>query len=488
MSREIKDYSVKMLRDKLDNKEISSFELTKYFIERVKKLNPNLNSIITLNEEQAFQNAANADSLISSNKQNILTGIPIIHKDNLCTKGIKTSAGSKMLDNFISPYNATIVNKCQDAGAIMIGKSNMDEFSMGSTNETSYYGAVKNPWSEAHIPGGSSGGSAAAIAARIAPLATGSDTGGSIRQPSAFCGVTGIKPTYGTVSRYGLIAFASSLDQVGTIAKSAEDCAYLLQSIQGYDPKDSTSIKRSYEPLTKSLNNSIKGKRIGIPIEYFRALKNENIMKALDKSIATYKTLGAEIKDISLKACMKYAVSSYYLIATAEASTNLSRYDGIRYGYRCKNPKDLEDLYTRSRSEGFGAEVKRRIMLGTFSLSSGYYDAYYTQAQKVRKMICMELEDVFKSVDIILSPTTPDMPSKLKDNSVNPIDRYLSDIYTTPANLAGLPAMSIPIGFSDMLPIGMQLIGKPFSESVLLNMANQYQNVTNFHKADITEN
>ena len=479
---DIRKLSIKEIREILDTKKISTTELVTYYYDQIKKINPKINALITLDEEQAYKQASIADKKISSKTQTFLTGIPIIHKDNLCSLGTRTSAGSKMLDNFISPYNATAISNCKNAGTIMLGKSNMDEFSMGSSNKTSYYGVVKNPWNVTRVPGGSSGGSAAAVAAGLAPFATGSDTGGSIRQPSAFCGVTGLKPTYGTISRYGLIAFASSLDQIGVIAKSAKDCSYLLEEMTCYDPNDSTSINKQYPKYSQMLNSSIKGKKIGFPIELFDRLKDEKIKSAINKAIETYKTLGAEIIEVSLPNCIEYSVATYYLIATAEASTNLSRYDGVRYGYRCDNPKSISDLYIRSRSESFGSEVKRRIMLGTFALSSGYYDDYYTKAQKIRSLICSEFDKVFKEIDLIITPTTPEMPGLLSDNTTKPTDIYLADIYTTPANLAGLPAMSIPVGHSEELPIGMQLIGPSFSEQLLLNVAHAYQEATDFHK------
>lgn len=473
--------SVKELRQKLDDKEISSVELAEHFLNRIEKLNPTVNAVITTTKEKALSDAKKADQLIAEGKQKSLTGIPLIQKDIFCTKDIKTSCGSKMLDNFISPYNATVVEKCEAEGTVLLGKANMDEFAMGSSNENSFYSKVKNPWNLETTPGGSSGGSAAAIAAGLAPLTTGTDTGGSIRQPAAFCGISGLKPTYGRVSRYGMIAFASSLDQGGPMAKSAEDLAYLLNAMSGYDYRDSTSVSKETEDFTKNLNQPLTGLKIGLPKEYFNEQLNPVMAKVLEDAIEVYKKLGAEIKEITLPNS-KFALPAYYVIAPSECSSNLARYDGVRYGHRCENPKDLVDMYKRSRSEGFGSEVKRRIMIGTYALSSGYYDAYYTKAQKIRRLISNDFKNVFADCDVILAPTTPTTAFKLGEKSNDPVSMYLSDIYTIPVNLAGLPALSIPAGFDQGLPIGLQLIGNVFEESKLLNAAHRYQLETDHHK------
>lgn len=472
--------SITELIASLSSKQISSVELTTHFLNRIKKYEPQLNSIITLTEESALQDAAIADEAIAKGEAGPLTGIPILQKDIFCTNGVKTSCGSKMLDNFIAPYDATSVSKLKNAGTIMLGKTNMDEFAMGSSNETSYYGAVRNPWNTECVPGGSSGGSAAAIAARLAPAATGTDTGGSIRQPAAVCGITGLKPTYGLVSRFGMIAFASSLDQGGPMAVSAADCALMLQHMAGFDPKDSTSVEHQVPNYTKNLNDPIKNLRIGIPKEFFAADLNPEIAKVIEDAIKELEKLGAIIKMISLPNA-HLSIPAYYVIAPAEASSNLARYDGIRYGYRCADPKDLDDFYCRNRSEGFGAEVKRRIMIGTYVLSSESYDAYYIKAQKIRRLITNDFINAFKEVDIIVSPTTPETAFKIGAKNKNPLDMYLADIYTTGVNLAGLPGMSVPAGFVNNLPVGLQLIGNYFQEAKLLNVAHQLQQVTNWH-------
>lgn len=461
--------------------EYSSVELTQHFLNRIHQHDKKLNSFITVCEAEALAAAKNADLMRAAKKARSLTGIPIAHKDIFCTKGVKTTCGSKMLHNFIAPYDATLVHQCQEAGMVMLGKTNMDEFAMGSSNETSYYGSVHNPYNLNLVPGGSSGGSAAAVAARLAPIATGTDTGGSIRQPAALCNLTGIKPTYGRVSRYGMIAFASSLDQGGVMALSAEDAAMMLGVISGFDAKDSTSIDVPVPDYTALLNQSLEGITIGLPKEYFDEKLNAPMAKIMEEVFDTLKRQGAKFKEISLPSS-PLSVAVYYVVAPAECSSNLSRYDGVRFGYRCENPVDLEDLYTRSRSEAFGAEVKRRIMIGTYVLSAGYYDAYYLQAQKVRRLIQNELLAAFQEVDFILSPTTPNPAFALGDKSADPISMYLSDIYTISANLAGLPAMSMPAGFMNGLPVGAQLIGPHFSEARLLNVAHQYQQVTDWHK------
>lgn len=465
----------------LASKKISSVELTQLYLDRIKTLDPQLNSFITITEEHAINAAKSADELRAKGKAGKLTGMPIAQKDIFCTDGVKTTCGSRMLENFIAPYNATVIEKFNAEGYVMLGKTNMDEFAMGSSNETSYFGSVKNPWNLAYVPGGSSGGSAAAIAAGLAPGATGTDTGGSIRQPAALCNITGIKPTYGRVSRYGMIAFASSLDQGGPFAKTAEDCAILLNTMAGFDTRDSTSINEPVPDYTATLNDSIKGLRIGLPKEFFSEGLNSDVAKVIETAIKEYEKLGVVFKEISLPN-MGLSAPAYYVIAPAECSSNLARFDGVRYGYRCQNPKDLEDLYKRSRSEGFGSEVKRRIMIGTYALSAGYYDAYYLKAQKIRRLIRDDFMRAFNEVDVILSPTAPTPPFKIGEKMDDPISMYLSDIYTIAVNLAGLPGMSLPAGFVNGLPIGMQLIGNLFGEAKLLNTAHAYQQVTDWHK------
>jgi len=473
--------SLAELAEGLRNKDFSSEELTRSSLARIKQYDIQLNSFITVAEAPALAQARQADAQLASGKAGPLTGIPIAQKDIFCTEGVRTSCASKMLDNFISPYNATVVQKYNDAGAVMIGKTNMDEFAMGSSNETSFYGAVKNPWDLEAVPGGSSGGSAACVAARLVPAATGTDTGGSIRQPAALCGITGIKPTYGRVSRYGMIAFASSLDQAGAMAGSAEDTAMMLNAMAGFDPKDSTSIEKDVPDYTASLNNDIKGLKIGLPKEYFGEGLDADVAAKIEQAIEEYKKLGAEIVEISLPNS-SLSVPVYYVVAPAECSTNLSRFDGVRYGYRCEDPEDLEDLYKRSRGEGFGAEVKRRIMIGTYALSAGYYDAYYLKAQKLRRLISEDFKQAFEKVDVIMGPTAPSTAFKIGEKSDDPITMYLSDIYTIATNLAGLPGMSVPAGFSNSLPVGLQIIGNYFDEARLLNVAHQYQNVTDWHR------
>ncbi|MEO1888752.1 MAG: Asp-tRNA(Asn)/Glu-tRNA(Gln) amidotransferase subunit GatA [Cycloclasticus sp.] len=474
--------SLKELSSSLQNKDISSVELSQYFLNRIKHFDGELNSVITSNEEAALVAAAEADKRIQSGNAGLLTGIPLLHKDIFCTQGLRTSCGSKMLDNFIAPYTATAVGKLEQAGAVMLGKTNMDEFAMGSSNETSYYGGVKNPWDLKTVPGGSSGGSAAAVAARLAPLASGTDTGGSIRQPAAFCGITGIKPTYGRVSRYGMIAFASSLDQAGAFAKSAEDAAIMLQAMSGFDEKDSTSVDKPVDDLLANLGNPIKGLTVGLPKEFFTDDLDDSIRETIETAIDAIKSAGANIKEISLPN-INLSVPAYYVVAPAECSANLSRFDGVRYGYRCDSPKDLEDLYKRSRGEGFGDEVKRRIMMGAYVLSAGYYDAYYKKAQQVRRLIKNDFVEAFKSVDIIASPTAPSVAFSAGEKKDDPVSMYLSDIFTIGVNLAGLPGMSVPCGFVDNKPVGLQLIGNYFEEAKLLNVAHQYQQLTDWHLA-----
>lgn len=470
------------LSSDLANKEYSSVELTTHYLERIKQFDEKLNSFVTVAEELALEQALAADEKRASHTPpHPLTGIPFAHKDIFCTKGVKTSCGSKMLDNFIAPYNATVVEKLFQAGTVLLGKTNMDEFAMGSSNETSFYGPVSNPWNLDFVPGGSSGGSASAVAARLAPAATGTDTGGSIRQPAALCGITGLKPTYGRVSRYGMVAFASSLDQGGPMTLTAQDAALILNVIAGYDEKDSTSVNKPVPDYTANLNDSLRGLKIGLPKEYFREGLDPSIAKIIEEVISEYTKLGATIKEITLPN-QHLSVPAYYVVAPAECSSNLARYDGIRFGYRCKDPKDLEDFYKRTRGEGFGEEVKRRIMIGTYALSAGYYDAYYIQAQKIRRLISEDFHKAFKEVDVILGPTAPTPAFKIGEKADDPVSMYLSDIYTIAVNLAGLPGISIPAGFVQQLPVGVQLITNYFTEAKLLNIAHQYQKVTQWHK------
>lgn len=473
--------SISELSKLLHEKKISSRELTQLFLDRIGTIDPALNSFITVTPEIALKQADNADKKIASGEAHALTGVPIAQKDIFCTKDIKTTCGSRMLENFISPYDATLIEKCNDAGMVLLGKTNMDEFAMGSSNETSYFGAVKNPWDVARTPGGSSGGSAAAVAARIAPIATGTDTGGSIRQPAALCGITGLKPTYGRVSRYGMIAFASSLDQGGIMSQSAEDAALLLNVIAGHDHRDSTSVNQIVPDYTKTLRNSLAGTTVGLPEEYFTGGMDHSVQSAIEDSIKVFEKLGCTFKKISLPHT-ELATSVYYVIAPAEASSNLARYDGVRYGHRCSNPESLDDLYKRSRSEGFGEEVQRRILIGTYVLSSGFYDAYYMKAQKIRRLVRDDFVNAFQSVDFILTPTAPTPAFKLGEKASDPLAMYLSDIFTIAVNLAGLPGISIPAGFSNQLPVGLQLIGKHFDEATILNAAHQFQCVTDWHK------
>ena len=462
----------------LTDKEFSSTELTRHFLDRIHS--SNLNSFITITDDMALEQAKIADDRIAKGRHDVLTGIPYAHKDIFCTKGVKTSAGSKMLDNFISPYDATVSHNLNQAGSIMLGKTNMDEFAMGSSNENSFYGPVMNPWNKDKIPGGSSGGSAAAVAARLSPFATGTDTGGSIRQPSSLCGITGIKPTYGRVSRYGMIAYASSLDQAGPMTLTAEDAALVLNVMAGFDEKDSTSSERDVEDYTAELNNPIKGLTIGLPKEFFSEGLDSDVANNVMAAVKEFESMGATVKDVSLPNSA-YAIPTYYIVAPCECSSNLSRMDGVRYGYRCNEPKDLEDLYLRSRSEGFGEEVKRRIMIGAYALSAGYYDAYYLKAQKVRHLISDDFKSAFKKVDVIMGPVSPTTAFDL-GSVKDPVSMYLADIYTLSANLAGLPGMSIPAGFSNNLPIGLQLIGNYWSEPKLLNIAHMFQQQTDWHK------
>ncbi len=464
----------------LDAGEFSCVELTDHYLKRIKQHNDTLNAVITLNEEEALAKAKAEDCARAAGTHATLSGIPILHKDIFCTQGLRTTCASRMLDNFVPPYESTVTQRCLENGMIPLGKTNMDEFAMGSSNETSYYDPCKNPWRTDAVPGGSSGGSAAAVAARLAPIATGTDTGGSIRQPASLCGITGLKPTYGRVSRWGMIAFASSLDQAGPMAQTCEDAALLMNTISGFDPKDSTSADKATPDFTAQLNEPLNGLTIGLPKQYFSNGLDPHIDKALQAAIDQLKTLGAQCVEIDLNTT-DMAIPAYYVIAPAECSSNLSRFDGVRYGYRCDNPKDLKELYERSRAEGFGDEVKRRIMVGTYALSAGYYDAYYLKAQKIRRLIKQDFDQAFKQVDLILSPTTPTTAFKLGEKNLDPIEMYLNDIYTIAANLAGIPGLSIPIGFHEGLPIGMQLLGNHFSEERLLNVGHQFQQQSSWH-------
>ncbi len=458
----------------------SCVELTRHLLARIRRLDGRLNSFVTVTDERALAQARAADQRLAKGDAGPLTGIPVAQKDIFCTAGIRTSCGSRMLDNFIAPYDATTVEKFNAAGAVLLGKTNMDEFAMGSSNETSFYGPVRNPWDLAAVPGGSSGGSAAAVAARFAPGATGTDTGGSIRQPAALCGITGIKPTYGRVSRYGMIAFASSLDQGGVLTRSAGDAAAMLGVMAGYDPRDSTSVDRPVPDYTKTLDEPLQGLKIGLPREYFGDGLDSGVAGVIDAALQEYRKLGAEVVDISLPNSA-LAVPVYYVIAPAECSSNLSRFDGVRFGHRCDKPRDLEDLYKRSRGEGFGAEVKRRIMIGTYVLSAGYYDAYYLKAQKIRRLMSQDFSDAFRKVDVIMGPASPTVAFNIGEKTDDPVTMYLSDIYTIAVNLAGLPGMSIPAGFCAGRPVGLQIIGNYFDEARLLNIAHRYQQVTDWH-------
>ncbi|OOZ40856.1 Asp-tRNA(Asn)/Glu-tRNA(Gln) amidotransferase subunit GatA [Solemya elarraichensis gill symbiont] len=461
--------------------EFSSVELTQHYLGRIASHDGEINSYITVTPEVALAQAKQADERRAQGDVTPLTGIPLAYKDIFCTDGVKTSCASRMLDNFTAPYNATAVQRLADAGAVMLGKTNMDEFAMGSSNENSHYGCVHNPWDKERVPGGSSGGSAAAVAARLCAAALGTDTGGSIRQPAAFTGITGIKPTYGRVSRYGMIAFASSLDQGGPMAASAEDAAMLLNTMAGFDERDSTSANEAVPDYTADLNNSLQGVRIGLPKEYFDAGLDADVRASVEQAIDVYRSLGAEIKEVSLPNT-NLAVATYYVVANAECSSNLSRYDGVRFGHRCDDPANFEDLYERSRSEGFGNEVKRRIMVGTYVLSAGYYDAYYLKAQKLRHLISDDFSKVFKEVDVIMGPTTPTTAFKIGEKVDDPVSMYLSDVYTVACNMAGLPGMSIPAAPVNGLPVGLQMIGNYFDEARLLNVAHQFQQQTDWHR------
>ncbi len=473
--------SLKQLGDALRAKKISSVELTQLYLDRIALLNPALNAYITLNPEISLAQAKAADARLAAGQADALTGIPIAQKDIFCAEGWLTTCGSKMLHNFVAPYDAHIISQFNQAGAVNLGKTNMDEFAMGSSNETSHFGPVKNPWDTQRVPGGSSGGTATAVAARLCAAATGTDTGGSIRQPAALCGISGLKPTYGVCSRYGMIAFASSLDQAGPMGRNAEDLALLLNVMAGFDERDSTSLQRDKEDYARDLDKPLNGLRIGLPKEFFAAGMGSDVAKAVEAAIAEYKKLGATIVDISLPNS-RLSVPVYYVLAPAEASSNLSRFDGVRYGYRAPEYGDLTDMYEKSRAQGFGDEVKRRIMIGTYVLSHGYYDAYYIQAQKIRRLIAQDFVEAFKQCDVIMGPTSPSTAFKLGEKGDDPVQMYLSDIYTIAVNLAGLPGMSIPCGFGDnAMPVGLQIIGNYFDEARMLNVAHQYQQATDWH-------
>ena len=459
----------------------SATELTQHYLDRIANFDKDINSFITITSDLALKQAEESEKRYKTNEALPLDGIPIAHKDIFCTEGILTTCGSKMLSNFKAPYSSTVVSNLYNDGVVVLGKTNMDEFAMGSSNETSFFGPVKNPWNKEYVPGGSSGGSAACVSAQLASAATATDTGGSIRQPAALCGLTGIKPTYGRVSRYGMIAFASSLDQGGVLARSAEDSAYLLESMSGHDPKDSTSLNEDVPRFTENIDSPIKDMKIGLPKEFFERDLPKYVESSTKEAIEKFKDLGAEILEISLPN-VDLSLPVYYIIAPAECSANLSRYDGVRYGHRCEDPKDIEDLYMRTREEGFGSEVKRRILIGTYALSAGYYDAYYLKAQKCRRLVADDFTEAFKSVDLILSPTTPDTSFKSGEKTNDPIEMYLQDIFTIPANLAGLPGISLPCGNHNGLPLGVQLVGNSLEEAQLFQAAHQFQKVTDWHK------
>lgn len=461
--------------------ELSSADLVEHYLQRIEQHNGSLNAYLAVDAEGARRAAATADEQRKAGNAGPLTGVPIAHKDIFCTTELPTTCGSRMLENFVSPYEATVVSKLREAGLVTLGKANMDEFAMGSSNENSYYGPVANPWQDDRVPGGSSGGSAAIVAARLASAATGTDTGGSIRQPAAFCGITGIKPTYGRVSRYGMIAFASSLDQGGPMAQTAEDCALLLQAMAGQDVRDSTCSPTAVPDFSASLNADLKGLRIGVPEEYFAEGLDDDVAARVREALAVLEGEGAILKPISLPN-QGLCIPAYYVIAPAEASSNLSRFDGVRFGHRCENPQDIDDLYTRSRGEGFGPEVKRRILIGAYALSAGYYDAYYKKAQQVRQLVSDDFSNAFAEVDVIAGPTTPTTAFARGAKSDDPVAMYLNDLFTVSANLSGLPALSAPCGFADGLPVGLQLCAPADQEARLLNVAHRYQGITDWHR------
>ena len=480
---DITELTVHELQEKLKNKELTSYDITKAYVDRIEEKEKDVQAFVTTLTNEALEQAEKIDKEKETNElEGDFVGIPIGIKDNICTKGVKTTCSSKMLENFVSPYDATVVEKLDNEKMINLGKLNMDEFAMGGSTEYSYFKKTRNPWNLNKVPGGSSGGSAAAVASNMVPWALGSDTGGSIRQPASFCGVVGLKPTYGLVSRYGLVAFASSLDQIGPITKDVTDSAMLLNIITGHDEKDTTSRKAEKKDYTKALKNDVKGIKIGVPKEFFGEGINEEVKEKLEEAIKVYKELGAEVEEFSLDIA-KYSLATYYIIACAEASSNLGRFDGIRYGYRAKEFKDLKDLYRKSRSEGFGPEVKRRIILGTYVLSSGYYDAYYKKAQQVRTLVMNEFDKAFKKYDVILTPTSPTVAFDIGSKSNNPLEMYLADICTVSVNIAGLPGISIPCGVDKSnMPIGMQLIGNKFQEETILNAAYTFEQKIKFRE------
>ncbi|MCH1478206.1 MAG: Asp-tRNA(Asn)/Glu-tRNA(Gln) amidotransferase subunit GatA [Arenicellales bacterium] len=473
--------SLKALRERLQKREVSSVELTKHFIDRIAKFS-DLNAFISVDEEGALASAEDADKSLNKNESGNLTGIPIAHKDIFCTKRLRTTCGSKMLSDFTAPYDATVVQRLANAGCVTIGKTNMDEFAMGSSNETSFFGNVKNPWQTSRVPGGSSGGSAASVAARLIPAATGTDTGGSIRQPAAFCGLTGLKPSYGRVSRYGMIAFASSLDQGGPLTRSAEDSAIMFNAMGGFDPKDSTSIERPIPSVNELLDLDLRGLRLGLPTEFFDSSVDTAVLGSVREALQILEKRGAQLVDVSLPNSAA-GIPCYYVIAPAEASSNLSRFDGVRFGHRSEQADSLLDLYECSRAEGFGEEVKRRILIGTYVLSAGYYDAYYLKAQKIRRVISDDFTKAFEKCDLIVGPTTPSTAFKIGEKTQDPVSMYLNDIFTNTVNLAGLPSLSMPVGLDESgLPIGMQLIGRFMDETSLIGTAHQFQLETDWHE------
>ena len=474
--------SVCQLRQLLRDRSVSSVELTKAFLNQIEQVNPKLNAVVTVCHDEALEEARLADSQLASAEAKTLTGVPLLHKDIFCTRGIRTTCGSRMLENFIPAYDATVVSKLKAEGVVVMGKCNMDEFAMGSSNETSYFGTVKNPWNLDCVPGGSSGGSAAALAAGMAPLVTGTDTGGSIRQPASLCGITGLKPTYGRVSRLGIIAFASSLDQAGPMARTAEDCALALTAMAGMDPGDSTSADLAVPDFHAALSSDVEGLRIGLPKQYFNEDLDTSVRERVMTALSELEKAGAVLVDIDLPHS-HYAIATYYVIAPAEASANLARYDGVRFGYRCDNPQDLEDLYLRSRSEGFGEEVQRRILVGTYALSAGFYDAYFNKAQQVRRVITQDFSRAFEQVDVIAGPSAPGVAFPFGAKQQDPVSMYMEDIYTLAVNLAGLPGLSVPAGLIDGMPVGLQLIGKAFDEQTILNAAYRLQLDTDWHLA-----
>lgn len=472
--------TLSQLQAALASKAISSRELTEQYLARIDRYDGQLNSLITTTADVALAQADAADARIAQGQAGALTGIPLVHKDLFNTQGVRTTCGSRYLENYVSPFDSTVVAKLKDAGMVMLAKANMDEFAMGSDNASSYYGAVKNPWNLDKVPGGSSGGSAAAVAAGLTPVATGTDTGGSIRQPACFTGISGIKPTYGRISRWGMVAYASSFDQAGPLARTAEDLALMLNAMCGFDEKDSTSLDMTVPDFTAQLNQPLSGLRMGVPKEYFAQGLDNDVASQIHNALSQYEKLGATLVEVSLPN-KDLAVPAYYVLAPSEASSNLARFDGVRYGHRCKNPRDLQDLYMRSRAEGFGSEVQRRIMVGAYALSAGYYDAYYLKAQKIRRIIKNDFMQAFAQCDVIVGPVSPTVAWDLGSKSADPVAMYLEDIYTVPVNLAGLPAMSIPVGFAQGMPVGLHLIGNYLDEARLLNVAHQYQLHTDWH-------